>query len=95
MYILLALIAACALGAAVHFLVGGRELRGAALVPAVSTAVAAAAYAIGQWAGLGEGGALLWLLSIGGGVVVSLIVALAVTSGRRAADARYRASLGL
>ncbi|GAA5150848.1 hypothetical protein GCM10025768_16450 [Microbacterium pseudoresistens] len=95
MYILLALIAACALGVAVHYLMRGRELRGVALVPAVSTAVAAAGYAIGQWAGLGEDNAWLWLISVGGGIVAGVVVAVAVSTARARSDERLRASLGI
>lgn len=95
MYILLALIAACALGVAVHFLVPGRELRGVALVPAVSTAVAGAAYAIGQWAGLAEGSAWLWLISLGAAVVIGVAVPLVLTAVRTRSDAQHRAALGI
>ena len=95
MYILLALIAACALGIAVHFVVGGRELRGVALTPAAATATAAVVYTSMQWAGVGEDSVWLWLASILGGVVVSAVVAVAVTSVRRRSDAEAKAALGI
>ncbi|MBS1673670.1 MAG: hypothetical protein JSS74_06870 [Actinobacteria bacterium] len=95
MYILLALIAACALGVAVHYLVPHRDRRGVALTPAVATAVAAAAYALGQWAGLKESSVWLWLLSLGGAVVVSAVLALVLTRVRIGSDARRRSELGI
>ena len=91
MYILLAIIAACALGIAVHFAVPSRELRGLA----VSTAAAAAAYAIGQWSGLGEDSPWLWLIAIGGGGVLSVVATVALTAVRRRSDAAQRAALGI
>ncbi|MBS1905697.1 MAG: hypothetical protein JST33_03825 [Actinobacteria bacterium] len=95
MYILLALIAACALGVAVHYLIPHRDRRGVALAPAIATAVAAAAYALGQWAGLKESGVWLWLLALGGAVVVSAVAAVVLTQVRGAADAHKRATLGV
>ncbi|WP_424936597.1 MULTISPECIES: hypothetical protein [Bacteria] len=95
MYILLAIIAACALGIAVHFLVPSRGLRGLAVAPAVSTAVAAVAYTIGQWSGLGENSLWLWLLAIGGGVAASVAATVTLTAMRRRSDAAQRAALGI
>ncbi|MBN6190272.1 MULTISPECIES: hypothetical protein [Microbacterium] len=95
MYILLALIAACALGIAVHYVVGGRELRGVALAPAVATATAALLYTVLQWAGVGEDSPWLWLASILGSVVVSAAVAVGVTALRRRSDAETKAALGI
>ncbi|MGN8024838.1 hypothetical protein [Microbacterium sp. 22242] len=95
MYILLALIGACVLGVAVHYLIPHRGLRGVALVPAVATAVAAAAYALGQWAGLKESNIWLWLLSLGGAVVVSALAGLALTRLRQHGDTARRAQLGI
>lgn len=95
MYILLALIAACALGVVVHFAIPQRELRGVALVPAIATAVAAAAYALGQWAGLKESNAWLWLIALGGAVVISAAVGAVLTRVRRHGDAVRRAELGV
>jgi len=94
-YILLALIAACALGVVVHYAIPHRDLRGVALVPAVATAVAAAAYALGQWAGLKESSVWLWLLALGGAVVVSAAVGMILTRARRHGDAVRRAELGV
>lgn len=95
MYILLALIASCAIGIAVHFVIGARELRGAVLAPAVATAVTAAAYTALQWAGWAETDVWLWVVSILGGAAAALVATLAVVSARRRADAERTAALGL
>lgn len=95
MYILLALIAACALGIAAHYLIGGRDLRGVAVTPAISTAVAAVAYTAMQWAGIGEDNVWLWLASIGGGVAAAAVATLALVAARRRSDAEAKAALGI
>jgi len=95
MYILLALIAACVLGVVVHYLIPHRDRRGVALVPAIATAVAAAAYALGQWAGLKESSVWLWLIALGGAVVISAAVGVILTRVRRHGDAVRRAELGV
>ncbi|WP_314646437.1 hypothetical protein [uncultured Microbacterium sp.] len=95
MYILLALIAACVLGIVVHFTVAGRELRGVVLAPAVAVAVTAAAYTGLQWAGWAESNVWLWVASILGGTVVSIVATLAVVTARRRSDAARTAALGI
>lgn len=95
MYILLALVGACVLGIAAHFLIGGRELRGVALAPAIATAVSAIVYTSLQWAGVGEDSVWLWLASILGAVVVAALATAALTAGRRRGDASRRAALGI
>jgi hypothetical protein len=94
-YILLALVGACALGIAVHFLIGGRELRGVAVTPAIATAAAAVLYTALQWAGIGEGDIVLWLVSVLGAVAVAVIATLAIVAVRRRSDAATQASLGI
>lgn len=95
MYILLALVGACALGIGAHFLIGGRELRGAALTPAIATALAALIYTALQWLGVGEDSIWLWLASVGGAVAISVAATVAVVSARRRSDASARAALGI
>ncbi|MES2866525.1 MULTISPECIES: hypothetical protein [Microbacterium] len=95
MYILLALIAACALGIAVHFVLPHRSLRGVAVVPAIAAAVAAVVYTLMQWSGIGEDNGWLWLASIGGAVVISAVVGFAVTATRHRADAEKKVALGI
>ena len=95
MYILLALIGACALGIAAHFMIGGRELRGVVLTPAVATALAAVVYTGLQWAGVGEDSIWLWLASVLGSVVAAAAATVALVRFRRRADASARAALGI
>lgn len=95
MYILLALIGACALGIAAHFLIGGRELRGVAVTPAIATAIAAVVYTSMQWAGVGEGSVWLWLASVLGAVVLASVATVALVAARRRSDAAARAALGI
>ena len=95
MYILLALIGACVFGVAVHFLVPHRETRGVAVAPAIATAVAGAAYALGQWAGLKESNVWLWLIALGGAVIVAAAATLILTRVRVHGDAERRVALGI
>ncbi|PRA82942.1 hypothetical protein [Microbacterium sp. MYb66] len=95
MYILLALIGACALGIAVHFLIAGRDLRGVALAPAIATAVSAVAYTGLQWAGVGEDSIWLWLASVLGAAVVAALATAGITALRKRSDAEGRAALGI
>lgn len=95
MYILLALVAACALGIGAHFLIGGRELRGVALTPAIATVAAGVIYTAMQWAGIGEDSIWLWLASIIGSVVIAAVATLAIVAVRRRTDAETKAALGV
>ncbi|WP_300265848.1 hypothetical protein [Microbacterium sp.] len=95
MYILLALIAACALGIAVHYLLPHRTLRGVALVPGIATAASAIVYTALQWMGVGQDSIWLWVASVGGAIVVSAVVGLVVTQQRRRSDASRKAALGI
>lgn len=95
MYILLALIGACALGIAAHYMIGGRELRGVAVTPAIATAVAAVIYTVSQWAGVGEDSVWLWLASILGSVIVAAVATVALVAVRRRTDAETKAALGI
>lgn len=95
MYILLALVGACVLGIAAHFLIGGRELRGVALAPAIATAVSAIVYTALQWAGVGEDSVWLWLASTLGAAAVAALATAALTAARRRGDEQRRAALGI
>lgn len=95
MYILLALIAACALGIAVHFVLPHRTLRGVALVPAVAAAAAAVIYTLMQWSGIGEDNGWLWLASILGAVIISAVAGYAITATRQRTDAEKKLALGI
>lgn len=95
MYILLALIAACALGIGVHYLIPDRTLRGVAVVPAIATAASALIYTVMQWSGIGQENGWLWLVSIGGALVIAAVAGFALTASRRRSDAAKRAALGI
>jgi hypothetical protein len=95
MYILLALIGACVLGIAAHYVLDGRDLRGVVLTPAIATATAAILYTALQWAGLGEGDIWLWLASILGGAVVAVVATIAIVAVRRRSDAEKITALGI
>lgn len=95
MYILLALIGACVLGIAAHYMIDGRDLRGVALTPAIATAVAAIVYTALQWAGLGEGNVWLWLASILGGAAVAVAATITIVAVRRRSDAEKITALGI
>ncbi|WCM56324.1 hypothetical protein [Microbacterium sp. EF45047] len=95
MYILLALIAACALGVALHFALPHRELRGVAVTPAVATAAAGAIYTAMQWAGVAEADVWLWVGSLGGALLLALVATLALTAQRRRTDAEAKRALGI
>ena len=95
MYILLALIGACVLGIAAHYLIGGRELRGVAVTPAIATALAAIIYTGAQWAGVGEDSIWLWLASVLGSVLVAALATLVIVAARRNSDAAQKAALGI
>lgn len=95
MYILLALVGACALGIAAHYMIGGRELRGVALTPAIATSLAAILYTGLQWLGVGEDSVWLWLASVVGSVVIAAGITVAIVASRRRSDATTRAALGI
>lgn len=95
MYILLALIGACALGIAAHFLIGDRELRGVALTPAIATAVSAVLYTGLQWAGVGEESIWLWLATVLGAPLIAALATVAITATRKRTDAQKRTALGI
>lgn len=95
MYILLALIGACVLGIAAHYLIGARELRGVAVTPATATAAAGATYTLMQWLGVSQDSVWLWVASVVGAVLFAVLVTLVLVAVRRRSDAVARAKLGL
>jgi hypothetical protein len=95
MYILLALIAACALGIALHYLLAHRDLRGVAVTPAIATVTAGIVYTAMQWGGVAEDSVWLWLASVGGGLVVAAVATLALSAARLRSDAARKRALGI
>lgn len=94
MYILLALIAAAALGVGAHFLLPSRDLRGSTVTPAIAVGVAAAVYAVLTWI-LGEASVWTWVLSIVLPIVTAVLATLALTARRTRSDAALREELGI
>lgn len=95
MYVLLALVAACSLGIAAHFLLPHRDRRGTAIAPALSTVAAGVIYTVMQWAGVGQDSVWIWLASILGGVAIGAAGTFALSSARVRSDAAQKAALGL
>ena len=93
MYILLALVGACVLGIAAHFLIGDRERRGVAVAPAIATAVSAIVYTGLQWAGVDS--VWLWLASTLGAALVAALATAVLTAVRRQGDEQTKAALGI
>ncbi len=95
MYILIALVIACSVGLATHYLLPQRELRGVALSPAIATVVAGVVYTALQWAGLAESSIWLWVASLGGGIGLGLAATIAITRSRASRDEAKAEELGL
>lgn len=76
------------IGAVVRYLVPGRRSYGMALLPAVGAAATAAVWAILVWAGWTFDGGWIWVVSIGAGLIASVLVAVLLPRARAAADTR-------
>lgn len=76
------------IGLLLRYLLPGREVYGVALLPALAAAVTVAAWAGLTWLGWKADGGWIWLASLGGATVASLVVALVLGRRRHAADAR-------
>ncbi|REJ07619.1 hypothetical protein DY023_02985 [Microbacterium bovistercoris] len=95
MYILLALIASCALGIGLHFLLPHRHLRGVAVAPAIATAASGVIYTAMQWAGVAESNGWLWLASIGGGLLIAALATYLLAVVRHASDEKTQQAIGV
>lgn len=95
MFILIAVVIACAAGIIAHFVLPRRDLRGAAVSGALATVTAAVVYTALQWAGLAEDNVWLWVASIGGGVAAGFFGTLMLTRVRERRDAERAVALGL
>lgn len=73
-----------------RYLLPGRDTYGVALLPAIGAAVTAAVWAGMSWLGFGFEGnwGWLWLASVGGAIVLALVVGLIVGTRRTRSDAR-------
>jgi uncharacterized membrane protein YeaQ/YmgE (transglycosylase-associated protein family) len=73
-----------------RYLLPGRDTYGVVLLPALGAAVTAAVWAGMSWLGFDFDGnwGWLWLASVGGAIVVALVVGLIVGTRRQRSDAR-------
>lgn len=94
MLIVLALIWGAAVGAAFHFGLPRRELRGAAVAPMLGGFTGGAVWLLFTWLGLEQTG-WVWLASLVAPVVVTPLVLIVLDRIRVAHDARERARLGI
>jgi hypothetical protein len=76
------------LAAVVRYLVPGRRSYGMALLPAVGAAVTAAVWALLVWLGWTFDGGWIWVVSLGAGLIASILVAVLLPRARAAADTR-------
>ena len=76
------------IGVLLRYVLPGRETYGIALLPAVAAAVTAAVWVGLIWLGWTADGGWIWVASLGGAVVASLLVAVLVSRRRSASDAR-------
>lgn len=95
MYILLAFVAACALGISLHYMLPHREMRGVAVTPAITTAAAGVIYTALQWAGLPATNVLLWVFSIGGAIAIGAVATIFLVRTRIQQDAEQAARAGI
>jgi len=94
MEMLFAVLGGLILSLAVHFALPRRELRGAALLAAIGTAVSAVVWSALTWLGLPFDGGWIWVASIAAGPVVALIAGLVLPKRRIAADEQLFEKLG-
>jgi predicted small integral membrane protein len=93
MLIVLALVAATAIGMALHFALPLRSTRGVALGPLLDAALAAAIYTSLTWLGLAETNPWLWVASIVVPAVVTGVVLVVLARTRSTHDERERRRL--
>jgi hypothetical protein len=86
MELLFVVLIAAVFGLAVRYVLGGRDTYGAALLPAVSAAVASIVWVGLLWLGLTFDGTWIWVISLIAGPLVALFAGLALPRNRRAAD---------
>ena len=93
MQILLAFIIGAAIGAALHFLVGGRGTRGVALAPVIGAFASGLVWMILTWAGFALDNPWLWLSAFVAPIIVTWPVLVILARTRTAHDAREKARL--
>lgn len=89
MQILYAIAIAAVIGVIVRFSLPHRGSYGISLLPAVSGAVAAVAWALLTWIGWDWSVVGIWLISLGAALVAALLIALGLPPLRRRTDAAF------
>ncbi|MBA8817326.1 putative membrane protein YeaQ/YmgE (transglycosylase-associated protein family) [Microbacterium halimionae] len=95
MDILLAFILGATLGLAAHFVLPGRHLRGAALMPLVGSVTGGAVWLALTWLGLTSASFLLWAAAVVVPAAVVFAATVLLTRSRVARDERVKKSLKL
>ena len=84
-FVFVVVIAAC-LGAIVRYTIPGRDSHGAALLPAVSTAVTATVWVGLLWLGWTFDGGWIWAVSLIAGPAAAVAAAISLPPARARAD---------
>lgn len=92
MELLFVCIAAAGLGAIARYALPGRGTHGPVLLPAISTAVAAVAWAILTWLGWPFDGGWIWAVTLALAAIAAVVAGVVIPRRRRAADARLLAA---
>ncbi|MBX3116525.1 MAG: hypothetical protein KF808_04170 [Cryobacterium sp.] len=87
MELLFVALGAILIGLGLRYLLPGKDSYGSALLPAVSTIAASVIWAGLTWLGWPFDGAWIWWVSLVGGGLIAIAVALFVVPRRRQADA--------
>jgi hypothetical protein len=74
------------IGLAVRTAIPGHDTYGSALVPSIAAAAGAIVWEILTWAGWKFDGGWIWVVSLGAGGVVALVLALVLPRTRRGRD---------
>lgn len=93
MQILLGVIVATIVGVAAHYLLPGRDTRGAALAPLIGGATGAVVWTLFTWAGVGGDNLWIWVAAILAPVMVTVPVVVVLAAARTRRDAAERARL--
>lgn len=86
MELLFVTVIAAMIGFIVRYLVRGRNMHGALLVPAIEVAVTAVVWVGLLWLGLTFDGTWIWVLSLAAGLIAALVTALVLPRTRRSHD---------
>lgn len=86
MELLFVILISAGIGFLVHYVLPGRETRGALLLGSVSAAVASAVWVSLLWLGFTFDGGWIWVISLALGGIVAIVLAAALPPRRRAND---------